>query len=107
MIKSNFSENKALVKYITANFVQTLNNVYRKLKNVNQVLVAYSGIEVFGFKLKVKLFFISRKKIVQKELPKDTVIIYQFPRNYLVPSLSPFSLKLETWCRASGIKYQV
>lgn len=41
-----------------------------------------------------------------KEQPKDTVILYQFPRAYNTPSLSPFAMKLETWLRAAGIKYQ-
>ena len=40
-------------------------------------------------------------------VPKDTVSLYQFPRAMYSPSLSPFALKLETWCRATGIKYQV
>jgi hypothetical protein len=41
------------------------------------------------------------------ERPKDTVVIYQFPRAYNSPSLSPFALKLETFCRAAKINYQV
>lgn len=48
-----------------------------------------------------------RKKPVVKEYPKDTVILFQFPRAYNVPSLSPFALRLETFCRAAGIKYKV
>jgi hypothetical protein len=49
----------------------------------------------------------SSKKPVVKEQPKDTVILYQFPRAMYTPSLSPFALKLETWCRAADVKYQV
>lgn len=44
---------------------------------------------------------------VVKEHPKDIVVLYQFPRSLNTPSLSPFALKLETWCRAANIKYQV
>ena len=44
---------------------------------------------------------------VVKEYPKDTVILFQFPRAHHTPSLSPFALKLETWIRAAGIQYQV
>ncbi|CAF0821471.1 unnamed protein product [Brachionus calyciflorus] len=46
------------------------------------------------------------KKPVQQVFPKDTVILYQFPRARYTPSLSPFCLKLETWCRAANVKYQ-
>ena len=42
-----------------------------------------------------------------KEYPKDTVIIFQFGRSFDIPSLSPYALRFETWCRAAGIKYKV
>jgi hypothetical protein len=35
------------------------------------------------------------------------VYLYQFPRTYYVPSLSPFSVKLETWMRMANIDYEV
>lgn len=47
-----------------------------------------------------------KKPRPQKELPKDTVILYQFPRASNTPSLSPYAVKLETWLRAAGIDYQ-
>ena len=34
------------------------------------------------------------------------VYLYQFPRTYFVPSLSPFSFKLETWLRMANIEYE-
>ncbi|CAB3225878.1 unnamed protein product [Arctia plantaginis] len=37
---------------------------------------------------------------------KDIVYLYQFSRTPLLPSTSPYSLKVETWLRLAGIKYE-
>jgi hypothetical protein len=53
--------------------------------------------------------YIKRQKRINKRkaYPKDVVILHQFPRGARAPSVSPFPIKLETWLRITGIKYQV
>lgn len=48
------------------------------------------------------------KVVVHKSnYEKDIVYLYQFSRTPLLPSLSPYCLKVETWLRLAGIKYEV
>lgn len=48
------------------------------------------------------------KVLVHKSnFEKDVVYLYQFSRTPLLPSLSPFCLKVESWLRLTGIKYEV
>ncbi|CAG0879610.1 unnamed protein product [Darwinula stevensoni] len=47
------------------------------------------------------------KPAVHKEdYEEDVVYLYQFSRTPVIPSLSPFCLKVETWLRMAGLKYQ-
>lgn len=48
------------------------------------------------------------KVVVHKtNYEKDVVYLYQFSRTPLLPSLSPYCLKVETWLRLAGLKYEV
>lgn len=48
------------------------------------------------------------KVVVHKtNYEKDVVYLYQFSRTPLLPSLSPYCLKVETWLRLAGVKYEV
>ncbi|XP_018567833.1 failed axon connections isoform X1 [Anoplophora glabripennis] len=47
------------------------------------------------------------KVVVHKtNFEKDVVYLYQFSRTPLLPSLSPYCLKVETWLRLAGVKYE-
>ena len=43
----------------------------------------------------------------KKDFEKDVVYVYQFNRTKCVPSISPACLKVETWLKLNGIKYEV
>ena len=45
--------------------------------------------------------------LVKQDWKEDTVYLIQFPRTHEIPTESPFCLKLETWLRMNGIKYEV
>uniref|UniRef100_A0A914VZ42 Failed axon connections homolog n=1 Tax=Plectus sambesii TaxID=2011161 RepID=A0A914VZ42_9BILA len=47
-----------------------------------------------------------RSQLMKPEFDKDMVYLVQIPRAGCIPSLSPFCLKLETWLRMAGIRYQ-
>ena len=41
------------------------------------------------------------------DFEKDVVYVYQFTRTPVLPSLSPYCLKVETFLRLAGLKYEV
>ena len=43
----------------------------------------------------------------KKDFEKDVVYLYQFNRTPAVPSVSPYCLKVETFLKLQGIKYEV
>jgi hypothetical protein len=48
------------------------------------------------------------KPAVHKQnFEKDVIYLYQFSRTPVLPSLSPYCLKVETWLRLAGLRYEV
>jgi len=45
-------------------------------------------------------------KVHKTDFEKDTVYLFQFGRNATLPSMSPYCLKVETWLRLNGMKYE-
>lgn len=46
-------------------------------------------------------------KVHKQDFEQDVVYLYQFCRTPFLPSLSPYCLKVETWLRLAGLKYEV
>ncbi|KAK6050328.1 hypothetical protein COOONC_12167 [Cooperia oncophora] len=51
--------------------------------------------------------FYSSAPLINNNWKPDTVYLYQFPRSPVMPNLSPFCLKVETFLRVNDIKYEV
>lgn len=49
----------------------------------------------------------SKVTVHKANFEKDVVYLYQFSRTPMLPSTSPYCLKVETWLRIAGIKYEV
>jgi glutathione S-transferase len=45
-------------------------------------------------------------RVHKQDFQKDTVYLYQFCRTPVLPSLSPYCLKVETWLRLNELKYE-
>ncbi|CAK5014476.1 unnamed protein product [Meloidogyne enterolobii] len=46
------------------------------------------------------------KGLLVKDWKQDVIYLVQVPRTHLIPSPSPFALKLETWIRMNGLTYR-
>uniref|UniRef100_A0A914XCF4 Uncharacterized protein n=1 Tax=Plectus sambesii TaxID=2011161 RepID=A0A914XCF4_9BILA len=76
--------------------------------SLQQVFIVLIG--TFIIKKLVKKFMQkdhSKVVIHKTDFKKDVVYLYQFHRSPVLPNLSPFCLKLETWLRLNDVKYEV
>lgn len=48
----------------------------------------------------------AKPTVHKTDYEKDVVYLYQFNRSPTLPSTSPFCLKVETWLRMTGLKYE-
>lgn len=44
--------------------------------------------------------------VKKQNFEKDVTYLYQFSRTPVIPSMSPYCLKVETWLRLVGLKYE-
>lgn len=49
----------------------------------------------------------AKPAVHKQNYEKDIIYLYQFSRTPVLPSLSPYCLKVETWLRLAGLKYEV
>jgi len=57
-------------------------------------------------KKKVKEVVPPPPAVHKKDFEKDVVYLYQFARTSVLPSMSPYCLKVETWLKLNGVKYE-
>lgn len=78
-------------------------------KNERGLIVASTGVAASLYFLASKIYAVREKSQLRKKwnsAPKDVVILHQLPRGKFTPSISPFPLKLETYLRMAGIRYE-
>jgi len=72
------------------------------LQLIGLLVILLVTLLVYRFKLRPT----PPTKLQKKDWEKDVVYLCQFPLCPSVRTISPFALKLETWLRLTGIKYE-
>ncbi|KDR18481.1 hypothetical protein L798_07670, partial [Zootermopsis nevadensis] len=49
---------------------------------------------------------VTKPAVHKQNYEKDVIYLYQFSRTPVLPSMSPYCLKVETWLRLAGLKYE-
>ncbi|KAF0293161.1 Failed axon connections [Amphibalanus amphitrite] len=66
------------------------------------------GAAAVGIGVKLYTQYRRRQRRAQwAQQGKDVVVLHTYPRGTTVPNISPFALKIETYCRMAGIAYVI
>lgn len=85
-----------------------LNNISEQLNSLPTWAKTAVGIVVVGVPVyAIFSYNKKRKSPIKTDFKTGVVYLYQFQRSPVIPSLSPFCLKLETWLRMADINYEV
>jgi hypothetical protein len=85
-------------------FLNNLSDQFNSLPNWAKAAV---GTVVIGVPSYLLLKCSQKRKSPYKtNFNAGVVYMYQFPRSPVIPSLSPFALKLETWLRMNNVNYE-
>ncbi|CAD6198767.1 unnamed protein product [Caenorhabditis auriculariae] len=90
----------------SSSYVEQLNSYVEGLPTWGKAAVA--GGAALALYLPYK-YYTSRPRAspYNKDWQPDVVYLYQFPRTKLLPNISPFCLKVETWLRMNDVHYEV
>ncbi|EGT41012.1 hypothetical protein CAEBREN_12900 [Caenorhabditis brenneri] len=89
-----------------ANFTEEITKWVESLPNWGKAAVA-GGVALAVYIPYKFLVTQKRKSPVNENWKPDVVYLYQFPRCRLLPNLSSYCMKVETWLRMSDITYEV
>lgn len=88
--------------------LEILNHIFKFYGSFSTWTKVFLGIAA----LVISSYFILRRtkrypSLLKTDYKTGVVYLYQFPRTLVIPSLSSYCLKLETWLRMAGINYEV
>lgn len=95
--EENTTETKAVEETVTKDEQKPDEATKNNAENHSETAVVPAAAKIVAPKITVH----------KADFEKDIIYLYQFSRTPLLPSLSPYCLKVETWLRLAGLKYEV